>query len=376
MIIDRTDCHVGLPSLKLEGYTPSPLLHMKLQSELIGQLSKRFGIPKNVVSPDDVQEYMAILQAWMRNFPATYDMDSPDRSSDIQRPWIVLHRHYLHTMSHSMLLDPIRAYLARTMTMASPIQELQIRSDGVDYALRLMGCLYGFFNHVYPRDAKFHFVLFCIFDTAALLCSALMHDQDGSMPRRQDISAAIDGALAMLRRLSKVTKTARKSYEMLVRVSQRVRGPGPTAGFSPPGGKRPRLPLDLAMTPPSMNQAELASARDLAPDGSLAGPPTGLVPAAGPTGLDGSTSHPAVLASAGPPSLAADASSAPLFAAPNAGLAGLAGPPMLPPGPQVGMTPPTDDMYQMIELGNISQQDLGDLANLWDYGSLNLGFVG
>ncbi|KAF4585960.1 Fungal specific transcription factor [Ophiocordyceps camponoti-floridani] len=238
MIIDRTDCEVGLPSLKLEGYSPSPLLHMKLQSELIAELAHNFKLPKNVVSPAQVFKYQTIIESWMSRFPTTYAFEDADESSDLQRPWIVLHRHYLRTMSYSMILDPIRAYLARPITAASHPDELRIRSDGIDYSLRLMDALYGFFGHVYPRDAKFHFVLFCIFDTAAVLCSALMHDGDGSIPRRQDVIGAIDGAVDMLRRLANVTKTAKTSYDILSRVSQRVMRVGNTDTSSPDTSRR------------------------------------------------------------------------------------------------------------------------------------------
>ncbi|PHH71571.1 hypothetical protein CDD80_5134 [Ophiocordyceps camponoti-rufipedis] len=238
MIIDRTDCEVGLPSLKLEGYSPSPLLHMKLQSELIAELAHNFKLPKNVVSPAQVFKYQAMIESWMARFPNTYAFEDADESSDLQRPWIVLHRHYLRTMSYSMILDPIRAYLARPITAASHPDELRIRSDGIDYSLRLMDALYGFFGHVYPRDAKFHFVLFCIFDTAAVLCSAFMHDGDGSIPRRQDIIRAIDGAVDMLRRLANVTKTAKTSYDILSRVSQRVMRVGNADTSSPETTRR------------------------------------------------------------------------------------------------------------------------------------------
>ncbi|PNY28957.1 transcriptional regulatory protein [Tolypocladium capitatum] len=389
MIIDRTDCDVGLPSLKLEGYSPSPLLHMKLQSELITKLAKRFGLPKNVVAPADVQEYQRIIEAWMEMFPPTYDFEDADEGSDTQRPWIVLHRHYLHTMSFSMLLDPIRAYLAMPMTTSSQPDELRIRSDGIDYSLKLMGALYDFFDHVYPRDAKFHFVLFCIFDTAAVLCSALMHDQDTSIPRRDDILGAIDGAVNMLRRLNTVTKTAKTSYEILLRVSQRVtRASLASMSKSPRENNHHRKRNKVekpAPTPPTtnQNQAELPVSRDPGSVGSYvtygslasnASPPAharpvhAVAPPANPlSAADGRMGYPAtsggglgmnasvIMATSpvNPPSMNSFAS----------------------PGPYLNVTPATDHMYQPLEFGNITQEDLGDLASLWNYESLNLSFI-
>ncbi|PHH65615.1 hypothetical protein CDD81_2050 [Ophiocordyceps australis] len=381
MIIDRTDCNVGLPSLKLEGYTPSPLLHMKLQSELITQLSGRFGLPKHVKSTAEVKEYQRIVESWMAKFPKTYAFENFDKTSDVQRPWIVLHRHYLCTMSYSMLLDPIRAYLAKPMTRDSPTEELEIRSDGIGYSLKLMGALYGFFNHVYPRDAKFHFVLFCIFDTAAVLCSALIHDQDGTIPRRNDILHAIEEAVAMLKRLKFATKTAKTSYEILLRVSQRVMIAGPpmtTATPQPvvqasPGVRKRAKVRDLALTPPNVNSAPSALADNMTPQVMS----SSTVPSShdSPTTLSNTT-----------PRLAAT-NEYTSYPSVSSGGIGIDGSVMLSAAdaPSIGlnnyeanqgydMTPPTDDFFPA-EFGDITHQDLGDLASLWDYGSLNFDFI-
>lgn len=381
MLIDRTDCETGLPSLTLEGHNPSPLLHMKMQSELIGQLFRRFGVPKNVVQPKDVQAYQAVLEMWMASFPPVYSFDDPDKSNDVDRPWIIWHRHYLHTMAFSMVLDPIRAYLANPITQHSSAEAQRIRSDGIDYALKLLSALHPFFEHLYPRDAQFHFVLFCIFDTAAVLCSALMHDPDEIIPRRNDILAAIDKAVSMLKRLNTVTKTARTSYEVLVMVAQRIPRPATSINRAhEPSRKRQQKSKELALTPPSMNQAELAVASD---PGSVDSYMSYTTPP--------SDTH-------GPYPMVPQGSSSPYMA--NRGEMVMYGPPgsMAPPITQaavvhsspamhmpvsgmdyptnyVDMTPPTDEYYNAVNFGTISERQLGDLATLWNYESLNLGFI-
>ncbi|PFH62897.1 hypothetical protein XA68_11216 [Ophiocordyceps unilateralis] len=397
LIIDRTDCEVGLPSLKLEGYTPSPLLHMKLQSELITELALNFKLPKNVVSSVDVFKYQAIIEAWMRRFPPVYALDDADESSDIQRPWIVLHRHYLRTMSYSMILDPIRAYLARPVTAAAHPDELRIRSDGIDYSLRLMDALYGFFDHVYPRDAKFHFVLFCIFDTAAVLCSALMHDADGSIPRRRDILGAIDGAVDMLRRLANVTKTAKTSYEILGRVSQRVtRSVAPVPPSSESNRRRKKMARAGAPPPPSppsfANQPPMhgdpGTVSSYVSYGTAASPPNMAMmashtaaqmstsPTTTTTTLLGTDDTPAYPAASTTASGGLDATEPPVvLPTPSVDQLMTDYVQPTPPGPYLTMTPPMDDAFQQLEFGNITQQELGDLATLWNYESLNLDFI-
>lgn len=380
MLIDRTDTDVGLPSLTLEGYTPSPLQHMKLQSELITQLFARFGVPKNVVRPSQVQGYQAIVERWMSNFPSTYSFVNPDTRSDMSRPWIVLHRHYLHTMALSMMLDPMRAYLAKPISTQSPPDEIKIRNDGIDYSLRLMDALHGFFDHVYPRDAKFHFVLFCVFDTAAVLCSAVMHDQDWGISKRTAVLTAIDKAVSMLKRLNTVTKTARTSYEVLVKLVNNINRPAQQVK-SPIQSvrKRPKA-NELALTPPSMNQAEAAVASD---PGSVDTHLSYTTPPSDAHFYHVPASHTT------PPSHYVSSDGAAVYGPPvtmtSGSMMGQSNP--MPydatqldySSSYVNMTPPTDEFYQGLNFGGnfgaITERDLGDLAALWNYESLNLNFI-
>jgi hypothetical protein len=223
VLINRAECDVQLPSLSLEAYSPSPHLHMKLQSQLIEKLADKFVLPKYVVEPADVREYARMMEDWMKNLPPTYDMNNPERSQDEQHPWIKLHRHYLHTMACSMTLDPIRAYLSTEKSIKSSPDVLDVRNIGVDYALRLMKILHGFFDHLWPRDAKFHFALFAIFDTASVLCSSIIHDLDNKIPREEEILAAIENALSMLRRLQELLPSAKLTYDLLLKFWKKAR---------------------------------------------------------------------------------------------------------------------------------------------------------
>ncbi|TWU78202.1 hypothetical protein ED733_007866 [Metarhizium rileyi] len=379
VLIDRTDTDVGLPSLTLEGYTPSPLEHMKLQSRLITHIFDRFGLPKNVTQPDAVRAYQATVDGWIHTFPRTYAFTDPDTSNDVMRPWIVLHRHYLHTIALAMILDPIRPFLAKSMSKQSPPDELKIRNDGIEYSLRLLDALHDLFDHVYRRDAKFHFVLFCIFDTAAVLCSALMHDQDSSLPRRNDMLTAVDKAVSMLKQLNAVTKTARTTYEVLVKIAQNITRPGQEANSLVESAKKRPKDEELALTPPSMSQAEAAFASDASfvkAHVSYTTPPSDAQFYHGPVSHDTSPGY--------------------CFNNEGVGYAftvdATASGAMIPPAdplryndtqldyapPYLDMSPPTDEFPYSVNyqtFGAITERDLGELATLWNYESLNLNFI-
>lgn len=69
-MIDHSDVNVESRTLNLEQFNPSPLLHMKLQSEAITRLSARFRAPKNVKTCAEIQEYKTMIEAWLKTFPA------------------------------------------------------------------------------------------------------------------------------------------------------------------------------------------------------------------------------------------------------------------------------------------------------------------
>ena len=401
-IIDRSDCDVNLPNLTLEGFTPSPLQHMKLQSQLIQQLSKRFGLPKYVTKPAAVQEYQDIIEQWMAEFPSTYHLGSPDQSQDEWRPWIVLHRHYLHTMGYSMLMDPFRVYLAKPMSRSSPPAELKVRSDGINHALKLMDALYSFFDYVYPKDAKFHFVIFKIFDTSAVLCSALMHDQDLSISRRPDIATAIRSATRMLRQLSNAVKAAKTSHHILLRLSQKVLQPSELESRA---HKRQKA-TGTSATPPSQsespNYASSHSSYVTAPTrspGTLSSSSVSYSHTT-PGGSDSSGAQPlpsgfqyATSPShhASPPdmqdkydSMGANATlvgpfagvdSEQLVRVPHGSTFDPSGADdALPPSAYMGLPPTSTSQYGELGWAGLSDADLAGLADLWNYESLDLTF--
>lgn len=222
LIIDRNGCDDSPQYTSLDLYSPSPFLHMDIQSGLIKRLSARFGRPEFVTTPNDVKEYQNIVQDWIRKFPPAYDMNNPDTSKDEVRPWIKLHRHYLHTVAYSMAIEPVRTHLATTMNSSTNEDMLRIRRDGVNYSLNLMERLCVGFEQLWPRNAKFDFVVFSIFDTAALQTTILLRDEEGTVERRDDLLDAIDEALSMLKHLTSFSKAGQTYHQTLTRLRKKM----------------------------------------------------------------------------------------------------------------------------------------------------------
>lgn len=163
-----------------------------------------------------------MVQEWMVSFPLQLDAHNPDTSLDAEHEWIPLHRHILQVVAYQMMLKPLRPYLSRRMTLQSQKYELQLRTQGVDYALRFLHSLIIFLNHAYLRDAMFPVMLFFVFDVSITLCSTIIHDEDGSLNRSDDIVNAILEGSSTLAKLASATWTAKTLQRILDRITLRI----------------------------------------------------------------------------------------------------------------------------------------------------------
>lgn len=195
---------------------------MKLQSSLVRKLAARFNAPKNIVSPEDIQEYKDMIIDWVSQFPPEYDFYSPDTSRDDVHPWIFPHRFYLYTMACILITNPIRSYMVKAYTWESPHEDMEIRNVGVYYSLVLIQTLRKWVDRISSRDGRLHFIIFSIFDTAAMLCTAMIKDDAKTLPRGEEIVTSISHSNIMLTKLISVSKTAKVSRDILNRLSRKL----------------------------------------------------------------------------------------------------------------------------------------------------------
>ncbi|TVY66728.1 putative transcription factor sol4 [Fusarium oxysporum f. sp. cubense] len=408
-IIDHSDINVEPPSLTLEDFSPSPLLHMKLQSELVTQLAQRWGAPKNITSASDIQEYKSMLEDWIRRFPAVYDVDNPDTSKDYKFPWIVYHRFYIHTMAYLMILNPMRAFMAQVYTRTSPADLLAVRKDAVFYSLKNLDTTTRWADHASHRDARFHFIIFSLFDTAAVLSTAVIKDQDDTIPRKDEIVDSVDNAIRLLKRLKALSKTAKTSHDILVKMVQKMprRSAPPRETVNrkkqrvapvSPAAPATNTRHDVVIKPEDGYHPEHVS-QESSPSyyASSEGAPSGSTPQSTHSSYDNHENTGYVMNNQVPaegyakPQVAYNMGVAPghmppqQVPSPSAGIDGIVqgGLYGMPHADHTGggMVPPTyvdyhpQDLNIDYGLGNITDVDLGDFSQLWDWRSLNLDFI-
>jgi hypothetical protein len=242
-LIDQKNLNFKLPNLRLDQSVTepnflSPFAHMALQAKLGRRLAIAKGDAQSVndMSAKEILAVQSECNMFIDELPPIFRIDNPDTSLDEQHPYFVFQRLQMHTIIYVTMLDYLKPFLTRDRHDRKTDLDDEFRKTGVDIALRLLQVSQKLFDHEYPINAKFHMVVFSIFDTATILCSAMVHDRDHVIPRRDEIIEAISHSLQMLHQLEQSTKLGAASYNFLSKLVQAT----PELSPEPPSRKRQR----------------------------------------------------------------------------------------------------------------------------------------
>jgi hypothetical protein len=221
-LINHTDCTIVMPTLALERNPerpdqPLPFRHMNLYCQLcldmVAQLGRLSG--SGIDKAEVARKLQDVVEKWFENLPAEYAVQAPDTRWDGEYDWVLFQRRYLHLKGYMSLFSQLRPSV--TQSSAKPMTSLEsaLRAAGVQAALGLMDVSWSLFENLFSVGAKFHYAVFCIFDSATVMCSALLHDEARNLPQRDAILESIKKGLCMLGELYAESKTAAALYRIL-----------------------------------------------------------------------------------------------------------------------------------------------------------------
>lgn len=226
-LINQKECTFDFPSLKLDEGAPetkllSPFAHMCLQAMLGRRLGQHLENVQSVsdLTPEQIFAIEKECEDFIDELPSVFKIKDPYLELDGEHPYYVFQRSQLHVVIYTTQLDFLKPFLTRSPKDQKSSHENELRTMGVDMSLQLLNVSRKLFDHEFPINAKFHLVVFCIFDTATILCSAIIHDVDKTLPRREEVLDAIDQSLTMLHQLSLTTKIGASSYNFLSKLIQ------------------------------------------------------------------------------------------------------------------------------------------------------------
>lgn len=210
---DQKDMRLGLPS-RLEGNVdatvPTPIASVAYQAQIGVIISPLF---RQLARDNSINLTLKIekeVENWMDTFPPVLRYHRPNTEWDEKYPYVPFIRCQLNVVAYSFLLGPLKAYLigAADPAIKGTRRDLELRAKGVDACLDLLEAAERFYKLIYPASVKYFFILFFIFDGATVLCSALAHDLDRSLPKRDRVVLALRQSLDLLQGVSHLSKTA------------------------------------------------------------------------------------------------------------------------------------------------------------------------
>jgi hypothetical protein len=207
-----------LESLHVKG-PPSPVAHIAALLALGEIITKVPGAIGGTIDTSVAEDVRAKIQNWLAALPPAYRIPNSDTQWDEEYPYVALHRRQMHVTGYMVMLLPFKASLVKSFDSESPKEEQEHRRAAVDVSLELIKLSHTLFGYVFPVNAKFHLVTFVLLDTAAFLCSAVIHDKNRSLPRCEDVIQAIGLACSLMKQLAEVTKIGAACYPVLMRLA-------------------------------------------------------------------------------------------------------------------------------------------------------------
>jgi hypothetical protein len=212
-----------LPSVNLEfdpAYPdiPSPVTQVKLQYQLLESISKVLPLSSRNVSCDAALAAKTKIDTWALDLPAVFQLRDPDTRYNSTHKFLARHRLQTLCIGYATASSILKPYLILSdpaLSLFETHKRVELRLAAIDTCLKLMEIAKGLFDMFIPNSPKYFQVIFVPFDTAAVLCSAVIHDKDNSLPRRAEILQAIGTALAMIRVMRPLTKTGTIIWDVL-----------------------------------------------------------------------------------------------------------------------------------------------------------------
>lgn len=176
----------------------SPLLHIKLQSNLVNVLASRFASPSKISTADHINDYIEVIQLWMceQSIDVCQGGNPSHRNqgrlcSEYQRSCITI-------AVCQLILDPIRAYIAEQHGPEHLVSASAMLSDALPYLMSFIQSLQSAIDSQSQPQGRSRFMAFCLLDAVGLLRLLSCTELAGHADRSVNISEIMNTAWDMV----------------------------------------------------------------------------------------------------------------------------------------------------------------------------------
>lgn len=191
---------------------PSPISNLSQQFRLVQAVSSRFGRLSEIRERQAVQEALNIIEEWEHQLPAELSMNNADLSWDDQCLWLPLQRAQLRLFAQMMRLTPLKHFLT---SPSKTDGRSDLRYIAVQACIDCVNAAIVLADVMNPIQMAFHFVIFALFDTGTLICSAILHQGCRNLPQHNRLLDYVRKTLATLEAMSNDAVSAHRSALIL-----------------------------------------------------------------------------------------------------------------------------------------------------------------
>lgn len=193
---------------------PSPLLSRILEFRLARVLDKYLDEDPSHINVKQLFSALKDIKDWLDSLPVIFRIRDHDITSDSQHPRIKHSKFVFYTTAYSCLFSVLKACLTdlEFPTGSSPAERERLRDACMEYCVRMTDVADQLTRGV--THSRF-MLAFCLFETSATVCAAIVKDKQHKLPKRLDVSRALGRSKNVLDRLSSNTVVAKNSTKIL-----------------------------------------------------------------------------------------------------------------------------------------------------------------
>lgn len=220
-LIDHSSSSYQMPNLELDGSDAGPISPSSIvyyEYALIHQLAENHPRLNSAEARAKSHAILKDIDLWISTLLSSLRVADPDISWDEQYPHIRMQRAALHTfiwLSKIALLKPLLVHpKQRTLDQGGTA----LRDVATDACIQTIHSATETVERSKLTNLKFHFATFALFDTATILCSALMHEVRDNLAVQTNMRRAVAQAHRTLSQVAPITVAANNSVKLLERL--------------------------------------------------------------------------------------------------------------------------------------------------------------
>lgn len=118
------------------------------------------------------------------------------------------------------MLAPMRPFMTKQYTHESEKKEVNIRAAGIEYCLQNLRLDKAWVEHISKHGGVYHFMLFSLLDTMALLSATVIKDTHKMITNTAEILEEVNNALTLLAGIRGSSSIATMAYHALGKVAE------------------------------------------------------------------------------------------------------------------------------------------------------------